>query len=474
MGTRWSVEVFLTLLSIGGIVTVWSEGDTNVTTCSTLEDCSAAGECVDGKCKCDPGWTGESCGRLDLSPQANRASGAAWNSHNSSNSSWCITAPRTDKDELGYSSFTKSGTNVTFHIFVSQMVPGCGLGTWLPGSRIVHATSNKGVEGPYEWENQVFSSFHHNPHLTRASDGTWLLYFNGRHWPEDDFNLHTCHQNSTCPSTSGFWEGDYWHGGGDCKSDGDCKFTANTGVLSPSEHLRGVSRGSSCVKGHCQCEHHYFGSHCEHLTETVNLAYADSLDGPWTKLLEDGAAFFDDGIESLHLSNPVAWPLANGTVIMAYSRAPNLGIAVAPHWKGPYTRLYLTTATGEKNYSLINPDGMFNNTLEKGGEDPFLYQDARGTWHVLFHGYGGDKRWTDGQAAHSSDLLHWTWQPEPAYSSTIQFQDGTAETLSRRERPAVAVDKSGAPLYLLNGVEPAYPGNSHTYSYIHATSASRQ
>lgn len=90
------------------------------------------------------------------------------------------------------------------------------------------------------------------------------------------------------------------------------------------------------------------------------MAYSKSLDGPWTNLLPDGAAFFTDGNTSLGLSNPAAWPLANGSIVMAYSRAPNLGVAVAPHWKGPYTRLYLMTESGEKNYSLVNPHGKCN------------------------------------------------------------------------------------------------------------------
>lgn len=116
--------------------------------------------------------------------------------------------------------------------------------------------------------------------------------------------------------------------------------------------------------------------------------------------------------------------------------------------------------------------GMFNNTLEENGEDPFIYQDERGTWRMVFHGYGGDRRWTDGQTAYSTDLLHWTWQPEPAYSSTVYYHDGTSETFMRRERPALVLNEAGHPLYLLNGIEPEHPEySSHTYSYIHATSA---
>jgi hypothetical protein len=40
------------------------------------------------------------------------------------------------------------------------------------------------------------------------------------------------------------------------------------------------------------CEHHSFGLHCEQITETVNLAYASSVDGPWTQLLPDGTPFW--------------------------------------------------------------------------------------------------------------------------------------------------------------------------------------
>lgn len=51
--------------------------------CETDEDCSLNGVCIDGPdgpknsdhpgilsriCKCDPGWFGEDCGRLDLAP----------------------------------------------------------------------------------------------------------------------------------------------------------------------------------------------------------------------------------------------------------------------------------------------------------------------------------------------------------------------------------------------------------------------
>lgn len=37
-------------------------------TCGTAADCSYAGVCADGKCICDPAWTGAKCEALDLRP----------------------------------------------------------------------------------------------------------------------------------------------------------------------------------------------------------------------------------------------------------------------------------------------------------------------------------------------------------------------------------------------------------------------
>ena len=75
-----------------------------------------------GQCQCDPGWAGAACGRLDLLPQARQATGAVLETRESRNSSWCVTAPRRENDTDG---------NVAFHIFVSEMVPDCGLLTWI-------------------------------------------------------------------------------------------------------------------------------------------------------------------------------------------------------------------------------------------------------------------------------------------------------------------------------------------------------
>ena len=196
------------------------------------------------------GWVGEFCQYLDLEPVSSPQAGGAWNTRDSVNSSWGIHP-------------LKDGSK--YHIFVSEMPPGCGLSSWLPGSRIMHA-EGESPEGPFSFKDRVFSTFHHNPHTIKASDGTYLLYFNGRQWPEDDINLKNCAQNTTSPPGTG----GNWHGGGACTDDTDC----------------GPAAKSECVSGSCQCkDHHYFGPHCNELTETVNVAFSKSVYGPWENLL---------------------------------------------------------------------------------------------------------------------------------------------------------------------------------------------
>lgn len=401
--------------------------------CSNDADCNMAGVCSASVCSCFSGWHGASCELLDLLPQPTHGSGAAYNDGVSVNSSWGI-APLYSRDDN------------CFHAYVSEMVPGCGISTWLPGSRIVHVTSPN-VTGPYVFSDRVLPPFSHNPHITRASDGTFLLFFNGQYFPDPDFSEPpACTRNKT-----GGGAPHDWHGGGACATVNDCNAGGPWWVS-----------GNECVNGTCVCEHHSFGRHCQKSVETVNLLTSKSLYGPWTKLKHDGEAFFTDGAL---LSNPSGFALQNGTIVLAYSRAPALGVAIAPSWHGNYTRLFTMAADGSKNYSLVNPSGGPFGV--RGGEDPFIWLDRRGIWRMIFHGYGEDGMVTDGQAAWSTDLLHWHAQPTPVYSSTVAYEDGSTEVFSRRERPALLFDDEMNPTHLFNGVMPGDgPYKGKVFSYV--------
>ena len=46
--------------------------------CASSADCELLGDCVDGGCKCRPGFTGPSCGAVNLAPVNATAHGAVW------------------------------------------------------------------------------------------------------------------------------------------------------------------------------------------------------------------------------------------------------------------------------------------------------------------------------------------------------------------------------------------------------------
>lgn len=291
--------------------------------CASAADCMLAGVCVNSVCVCDPGWAGASCEVLDLAPlDANSAaSGAAWNSEHSPRSSWG-SAVISHPDSAG-----------RYHGWFNQLPGECGLSSWLPGSQIVHGVATS-LDGPYvaadpdrplpNGARSPLSTFATNPHVIKVND-TYVMYFNGRRWPVDD--ITDCAPNRTGAAP--------WHGGGACTSDGDCPGA-----------FAGTPRGQppgKCVSGVCQCEHHSFGPHCDQIVETVNVASATDPEGPWTQLLPDGAPFFSDGNTSLALSNPSGFALSNGTIVLAYSRAPGIGVSRAPHWSGVCRYLAVTT-----------------------------------------------------------------------------------------------------------------------------------
>ena len=57
-----------------------------------------------------------------------------------------------------------------YHAIVSELDLGCGLGSWLSNSRIVHATS-KSATGPFDFQRVLFASFAHEANVVKAPDG---------------------------------------------------------------------------------------------------------------------------------------------------------------------------------------------------------------------------------------------------------------------------------------------------------------
>lgn len=166
---------------------------------------------------------------------------------------------------------------------------------------------------------------------------------------------------------------------------------------------------------------------------SVATQYSKAIDGPWQKLSVSGSM----------CNNPGAWLLRNGSVLLACKMVLDpaadrqMVMYIAPSWRGPF------------KFAKIAP--VF-------GEDPYIWQDPRGHFHMLLHSMLPHKI---GTTAWSPDGLNWTpngfgGPPNPnpleSFPHTIALEGGGSKSLARRERHQLLFNKQGWPVALFNGV----------------------
>eukprot|EP00035_Acanthoeca_spectabilis_P012030 m.212904 g.212904 ORF g.212904 m.212904 type:complete len:440 (+) comp15507_c0_seq2:412-1731(+) len=166
---------------------------------------------------------------------------------------------------------------------------------------------------------------------------------------------------------------------------------------------------------------------------------AKSPFGPWTRL-PDGPL----------CDNPSPWVMANGTLLMMCSRS----VGSAAGKSGPHWRLY-SAPSPRGPWTHVNEIYPDVNVTDHGTEDPFLWQDPSGNFHALAH--GGPPGGASAQPSHkcaqhafSRDGITWGWSPEPPYSSTINYTDGSSFSFASAERPKLVLDSVGNPTHLIN------------------------
>ena len=168
------------------------------------------------------------------------------------------------------------------------------------------------------------------------------------------------------------------------------------------------------------------------------LLFAPTFDGPWRWV----------NPQPPPCDNPGPLRLRSGTWLLACKSAVSV-IYSAPAAAGPWTQL----ATLPPN---TNASGRY--------EDSFLWEDARGNIHALFHAYkyapappppgtcAGDL-----VAAHEFSAdggRTWTRAAQAPYGNTYVGADGAPAVVATRERPKLAFADAARsrPLALLNGV----------------------
>ena len=418
---------------------------TNIQTISTScpLECSLNGVCErNSSCVCDPGWIGADCSRLNLGPAPPGGALGVGPTPFSSPSRWGGNALLDPETKL-------------WHLFSTE-IPGvgCGLHDWQGGSTVIHSTASN-VLGPFTRRDLALPQDAHNPQAIRMPDGKWYIFHIGT--AEGKGNLPVCDESH---DSSGFppWPA----------------VSTATASCPPAPKGFNLSAGACisdipCNLSHCNCGAELLSGPCEphdvascaqwgygNCTATVgcssfalrvndncstvmrwalhakgspvpnqdwaayvgppvpgppppkpgsSLHVADSPSGPWTPVIPPPP----------RCNNPAPALHPNGTLFLACTWF----MMSAPSPLGPWSSPIPIKSVGAR------PLGAW--------EDPYLWFDARGNFHILAHVYKG----TDGDIvsghAFSKDGFNWVFSSTQPYSSERLMAVHSFEGVGRKD-----------------------------------------
>lgn len=181
-------------------------------------------------------------------------------------------------------------------------------------------------------------------------------------------------------------------------------------------------------------------------TATAAVHRSSSLRGPWVRANTTMPACV----------NPAPWVLENGSlaVVCAGSNLQNRSWRLLVSGSGG-----LEGAWSEREiFAGVSPPTV---RPHKFWEDPMLWVDGRGRWHILAHCYVPHySEANDYVAGHlfSADGLEWDESPVEPYRHAVAYSDGSVQNFSTLERPKLAfAGGNGRPTHLFNGVSPQWP-----------------
>jgi hypothetical protein len=348
--------------------------------CNDSLDCSLNGDCVKGVCACDYAWTGAACNKMAILPM-NKNSG--YHNH-TAGASW------------GGLPIYVDGK---WHLFVSQMVNNCSLDYYGTNSEIIRAVSDS-PGGPFVYAETVVPVFAHNPTVRITSDGTFLLYMIG----------------------NGFSLGEPVN----CSKNANNIMQKIQSKPSQKKHGRRSGGGSS----------------------DIHIAYSSSVYGPWKIIPVSFTNPHASTVFDCAWTNPSPVVFENDSVLMAFTAGychggiEAIGIAKAPHWKGPYTMETLEPIFPKPTFCLS----------EQQYEDPFFWRGPRG-FHILLHGMCPTGVFNS-KYAYSLDGIRWKVSPIDPYVYVVLYEDGSEDIFVRCERPQLLFNDEGEAIYLFTGVKP--------------------
>ncbi|KAL7954142.1 hypothetical protein V8C34DRAFT_320206 [Trichoderma compactum] len=160
------------------------------------------------------------------------------------------------------------------------------------------------------------------------------------------------------------------------------------------------------------------------------------------------------------LTNPTAFPLYSSSCGRAESTADG------GHCPGHTAMLLVYQSGYEGPYKKIESQPIFDDA----NEDPFVWRDKRGNFHMLLHSLepAGGFGWGPqvGRHAYARNYTGpWTFGNRTlAFSTYVQYDDGFVTQFNRRERPELYFSNDGqmTPLLLSTGVQEQNSGQSYS------------
>jgi len=367
--------------------------------------CSSDGDCFGNPCNaslvcdCDAAWTGPRCDLLNLQ----RA------------------APDNGLQVPSYFSWgghaVESGG--AFHLFASFMCRHATLGEWTTKSSIWRATS-AAPDGPYALAEMVSQPWSHNAMISRASDGTYVLF-----------------QIGDAAVDPAEWA--------------PC-FNASEAVAAapPPPPRAAPPRRARAGDG-------------------IYARSAPTPEGPWTPV---GAPlvfnFSGSWATATNGGNPAPLFFKNGSVLLYFSANPCpphwgnkvpgnncIGVARADDWRGPYS------VAAANALPVTHPES----------EDAHVFVDKRGIYHLLTNINNDHARCAAGVAcgghAWSRDGINYSNLTIGAFGPVVRLRDGSYARNAYVERPQVTLAADGVtPLAFFVGVGRTSYDDSATWAQL--------
>ena len=287
----------------------------------------------------------------------------------------------------------------------------CGLSLWKTHSTVVHAVASS-PRGPFVKAGVVLPHEAHNPEVLRVN-GSYVL-----------FHIGSARLKSPLTRCNG------------------SSVAATRAARAAVDDAAGVDATEPT------CRNFHGVDNCVQMHESATLA------GPFTPV----AAHRVGGKAWVPCNNPSPALGPNGTLWLACAWSLRASHSGRP--EGPWTADRPIGGGGS---------GGGRAWSNRSWEDPFLWFDARGNWHILAHCYTdapyaavGAHNAISGHGF-SRDGIAWHWSADEPYSAAVEMAGGGSATFSTAERPKLLFAdpaRPRAPTHLINGVSAWWGGGA--------------